>query len=405
MAPAPPRRRLPCGALNAPGCHPGAFLFSRLFDRRRREGRHEAEPFCLAPCRGYNAPPMPSVTAGEIADLVEGEYGGDRSRSITGARPLADAGPEDLSFLANARYQSQLATTRAGLVLVESGMAGESARWIRVRDPYFALARVLQRFFAEIPLPEGISPLASVHETAKIGTDVRIGPFATVGAGAVLGDGVVLFEGVSIGAGAMVGAGTRIYANAVIYHRCIVGSRCIIHGGVVIGGDGFGFATQGGVHHKIPQIGIVRIEDDVEVGAGTTIDRAALGETVIGAGTKIDNLVQIGHNARVGKGCLIVAQVAIAGSAEMGDYCALGGQSGLSGHIRIGNQVMVAAQSAVMKDFDGPATVAGTPARPLREHLRTEAVLRRIPELVSRVDALERRDPRKETEPKQDEPC
>lgn len=348
---------------------------------------------------------MPSVTAGEIADLVEGEYGGDRTRPITGARPLADAGPEDLSFLANARYQSQLATTRAGLILVESGMAGDSERWIRVRDPYFALARILQRFFAEIPLPDGISPLASVHGTAKIGSDVRIGPFVTVGAGAAIGDGAVLFEGVSIGAGAKVGAGTRIYANAVVYHRCVIGSRCIIHGGVVIGADGFGFATNDGVHHKIPQIGIVRIEDDVEVGAGTTIDRAALGETVIGAGTKIDNLVQIGHNARVGKGCLIVAQVAVAGSAEMGDSCAMGGQSGLSGHVRIGDRVMVAAQSAVMKDYEGPATLGGTPARPLREHLRAEAALRRVPELVARVGALERAAGTERTKSKEDEPC
>lgn len=348
---------------------------------------------------------MPSVTAGEIADLVEGEYRGDRSRPITGARSLVDAGPDDLSFLANARYQSQLASTRAGVVLVERGMAGDSQRWIRVRDPYFALARVLQRFFAEVPLPEGISPLASVHASATIGNGVRIGAFVTIGPGATIGDGAVLFEGVSIGAGATVGSETRIYPNAVIYHRCIVGSHCIVHGGAVIGADGFGFASNGGKHHKIPQIGIVRIEDDVEVGAGTTIDRAALGETLIGAGTKIDNLVQIGHNVRVGKGCLIVALVGIAGSTEIGDYCVIGGQAGLTGHIRLGDRVMVAAQSAVMKDFEGPATIAGTPARPLGEHLRNEAVLRRVPELAARVDALERKGAGETITPKQDEPC
>ncbi|HVR44864.1 MAG TPA: UDP-3-O-(3-hydroxymyristoyl)glucosamine N-acyltransferase [Thermoanaerobaculia bacterium] len=349
---------------------------------------------------------MPSVTVGEIVELVEGEFSGDRERRITGARSLEQAGPEDLSFLANARYQRQLATTRAGAVLVERGMAGESSRWIRVRDPYYALARVLQKFFAEIPLPEGISPLSSIAPSARIGAEVRIGPFVTIGPEAIIGDRVVLFEGVSIGAGASVGADTRIHPNAVVYHRCVIGSRCIIHAGAVIGADGFGFATHEGVHHKIPQIGIVRIEDDVEVGAGSAIDRAALGETVIGAGTKIDNLVQVGHNARVGRGCLLVSQCAIAGSAELGEYSALGGQAGLTGHIRVGSRVMVAAQSAVMKDFEGPGTVAGNPARPLREHLRAEALVRKLPEIVSRLDAVEAalRDPGHGTT-KREDPC
>lgn len=329
-------------------------------------------------------------TLGEIADLVEGEFNGDRTRRITGARSLADAGPEDLSFLANARYQSQLATTRAGAVLVESGMAGESARWIRVRDPYYALARVLQAFFAEVPLPSpGVSPLASIHATARLADDVRIGPFVTVGPDAAIGDRAVLFEGVSVGAGASIGPDSRLYPSVVVYHGCLIGARCIVHSGAVIGADGFGFATHEGVHHKIPQIGIVRIEDDVEIGAGTTIDRAALGETVVGRGTKIDNLVQVGHNVRIGRGCFIVAQVGIAGSTEIGDYCAIGGQAGLTGHIRLGARVMVAAQAAVMKDFDGPVTVAGSPARPLREHLRSEAMIRKLPELIDRVGALE----------------
>ncbi|MGH9459066.1 MAG: UDP-3-O-(3-hydroxymyristoyl)glucosamine N-acyltransferase [Thermoanaerobaculia bacterium] len=334
---------------------------------------------------------MPSVTIGEIADLVEGDFSGDRGRRITGARSLSDAGPEDLSFLANARYQAQLAATRAGAVLVEKGMAGESSRWIRVRDPYYALARVLHTFFAEIPLPPpGVSPLASVDPSARLGADVRIGPFAVVGPDARIGDRVVLFDGVSVGAGASIGSDTRIYARAVVYHGCVVGSRCIVHSGAVIGADGFGFATHEGVHHKIPQIGIVRIEDDVEIGAGTAIDRAALGETVIGEGTKIDNLVQVGHNVRIGRGCFLVAQVGIAGSTEIGDYCSIGGQAGVTGHIRLGSRVMVAAQAAVMKDFDGPVTVAGTPARPLREHLRAEASIRKLPELIERVDALDR---------------
>jgi UDP-3-O-[3-hydroxymyristoyl] glucosamine N-acyltransferase len=345
----------------------------------------------LAPPRagGYNAPPMPSVTTGEIADLVEGEYQGDRSRKITGARALQDAGADDLSFLANARYQTLLATTGAGAILVERGMAGDSSRWIRVKDPYLALARVLQRFFAEIPLPEGVSPLAAIAATARVAADARIGPFVSVGAEAVVGEGAVLFPGVVVGERASIGAGTIVYPNAVIYHGCLVGRRCIIHSSVVIGADGFGFASSEGIHHKIPQIGIVRIEDDVEIGAGTTIDRAALGETVIGPGTKIDNLVQIGHNVRIGRGCIIVAQAALAGSAEMGEYSVLAGQAGISGHVTVGSRVMVAAKAAVMKDLEGPVTVAGTPARPLREHLRNEALIRRLPDLIARLETLE----------------
>lgn len=333
---------------------------------------------------------MPTVTLGEIADLVEGEFHGDRSRRITGARALGDAGSEDLSFLANAKYQKYLATTRAGAILVERGMAGESSRWIRVRDPYFALAIVLQKFFSGFPLPEGISPDARIASSAKVGEGVRIGAFATVGEGAIIGDRAVLFEGVHVGAGAGIGEDSVLHPGVTVYYGCRIGRRCIVHSGVVIGADGYGFASSGGVHHKIPQIGIVRIEDDVEIGANTTIDRAALGETVIGAGTKIDNLVQIAHNARVGRGCLIVAQVALAGSSEVGDYAVLAGQSGVSGHVRIGPKVMVAAQSAVMKDFEGPITLAGSPARPLREHLRAEALVRRLPDIIARLEALER---------------
>ncbi len=336
-------------------------------------------------------PRMPSVTIGEIADLVEGDYHGDRARRITGARALEDAGPDDLSFLANARYQKLLATTAAGAILVERGMAGDSPRWIRVHDPYLALARVLQRFFAAIPLPEGISPLASIAPTAQVAPGARIAPFVTVGAETVVGEGAALFPGVFVGAHAAIGEGTILYPNAVVYHGCIVGRRCIIHAAAVIGGDGFGFASSEGVHHKIPQIGIVRIEDDVEVGAGSTIDRAALGETVIGAGTKIDNLVMIGHNVRVGRGCILVAQAAIAGSTELGDYSVLAGQAGITGHVKVGSRVMVAAQSAVMKDVEGPATLAGSPARPLREHLRSEAMVRRLPELLGRLEALEKK--------------
>jgi UDP-3-O-[3-hydroxymyristoyl] glucosamine N-acyltransferase len=189
---------------------------------------------------------------------------------------------------------------------------------------------------------------------------------------------VVIFQGVSVEAGAVVGDGTVLYPNVVIYEECVIGRRCVIHANTVIGSDGYGFATNRGKHHKIPQIGIVRIEDDVEIGAGTTIDRAAFGETVIGEGTKIDNLVQIGHNVKIGSHCLIVSQVGIAGSTELGDYVAVGGQSGLSGHLKIGSRVQIGGGTAVVEDTPDDSKVMGYPALPFRQFARREALLKRL---------------------------
>jgi UDP-3-O-[3-hydroxymyristoyl] glucosamine N-acyltransferase len=227
-------------------------------------------------------------------------------------------------------------------------------------------------------MPNGISPLASIASTTKLGANVVIGPFSTIGDDVVLGDGVVIYQNVSIEAGSVIGDGTIVYPQVSIYERSIIGKRCIIHSGVVIGADGYGFATHGGRHHKIPQIGIVRIGDDVEIGAGTTIDRAALGETSIGDGTKIDDQVMIGHNVKVGKHCLLVAQVGIAGSTTLGDYVVVAGQSGFAGHLTIGNGVQVAAKSAVLDDVADGVKVMGIPAVPFREFARREATLRRM---------------------------
>lgn len=332
---------------------------------------------------------MPRPTTGEIADFLGGKYEGDRSVVIEGVRPIAEAGARDLTFLSNPKYASLLDQTKAAAILVKNDLAGGASRWIRVVDPYLALARVLERWFAEIPRPEGLSPEARIDPTAQLGREVRIGAGVTIGAGCRIGDRVTIFEGSYIGPESTLGEGTTIHPNVTIYYRSQIGRRCIVHAGAVIGSDGYGFATSGGKHHKIPQIGLVRIEDDVEIGAGTTIDRAALGETVIGEGTKIDNLVQIGHNVKIGKHCLIVAQVGVAGSTEIGDGCVLGGQAGVGGHLEIGARVQVAAQSAVMKSFDGPATISGTPARPAGEHLKTQALVQKLPELFERLKALE----------------
>jgi UDP-3-O-[3-hydroxymyristoyl] glucosamine N-acyltransferase len=321
---------------------------------------------------------MPSVSIGEIADFVGGKHSGDGARPITGVASLTQASDEQLSFLSNRKYAAQLAQTRAGAILVPQNLEGENERWIRVDDPYFALARIMSRWFSARPMPKGISPKASIASSAKLGTNVAVGPFVTIGENVVVGNNVTIFQSVSIEAGSNIGDDCIIYPNVVIYDGMRIGRRCIIHASVVIGSDGYGFAMHDGKHHKIPQIGIVRIEDDVEIGAGTTIDRAALGETVIGEGTKIDNLVQIGHNVKIGKHCLLVSQVGIAGSTELGDHVFVAGQSGFSGHLKIGHRVQVAAKSAVLEDVPDDTKVMGSPAMPFNEFARRQAAVKRL---------------------------
>ncbi|PZR74350.1 MAG: UDP-3-O-(3-hydroxymyristoyl)glucosamine N-acyltransferase [Chthoniobacterales bacterium] len=321
---------------------------------------------------------MPAVSVGEIVDYVDGHYVGERERTVTAVAPLAHANSEQLSFLSNRKYVAELAATRAGVILVPHKIEGDDKRWIRVDDPYFAIARIMTKWFGARPMPKGVSDQASIASSAKIGANVAIGRFTTIGENVVIGNNVTIFQGVSIEAGSSVGDDCIIYPNVTIYDGTLIGRRCIIHAGVVIGSDGYGFAMHDGKHHKIPQIGIVRIEDDVEIGAGTTVDRAALGETVIGEGTKIDNLVQIGHNVKVGKHCLLVSQVGIAGSTELGDHVFVAGQSGFSGHLKIGHRVQVAAKSAVLEDVPDDTKVMGSPAMPFNEFARQHAALKRL---------------------------
>jgi UDP-3-O-[3-hydroxymyristoyl] glucosamine N-acyltransferase len=321
---------------------------------------------------------MPPVALGEIVDFVGGHYVGDRNRQIAAVAPLAEAREEHMSFLSNRKYATQLAQTKAGAVLVPKNLEGEDERWIRVDDPYFAIARIMTRWFSARPMPKGVSPKASVAPSARLGANVAIGPFTTIGDNVVVGNNVTIFQNVSIEAGSTLGDDSIIYPSVVVYDGTCIGRRCIIHAGVIIGSDGYGFAMHDGKHHKIPQIGIVRIEDDVEIGAGTTIDRAALGETVIGEGTKIDNLVQIGHNVKIGKHCLLVSQVGVAGSTELGDHVFVAGQSGFSGHLKIGHRVQVAAKSAVLEDVPDDTKVMGSPAMPFNEFARRHAALKRL---------------------------
>jgi UDP-3-O-[3-hydroxymyristoyl] glucosamine N-acyltransferase len=321
---------------------------------------------------------MPAVPIGDIVALVGGRYDGPPDLALHGIAPLSEATPQQLSFLANPKYAAQVPTTRAGAVLVADDFAGGDARLIRVKNPYLAMATVAAKWFAARRAPRGISPLAAISPTATLGRDVNVGPFATIGDDVTIGDGVTIYQSVSVAPGCAIGDGTVVYPLVSIYEGTTIGRRCILHSGVVVGSDGYGFATEEGRHHKVPQIGSVRIEDDVEIGSNTTIDRGTIGETVVGEGTKIDNLVQIGHGVKIGKHCLLVAQVGIAGSTELGDSVVVAGQSGFSGHLKIGNRVQVAAKSAVLDDVPDDAKVMGSPAMPFRDFARREALLKRL---------------------------
>jgi UDP-3-O-[3-hydroxymyristoyl] glucosamine N-acyltransferase len=337
---------------------------------------------------------MSEVTLREIVEYVGGRFSGAGEVRIVGVAPLADATERHISFLANPKYLPQVEDTHAAAILVSNEIEGDSERWIRVADPYFAMASVVARFFASRPAPKGISPMASIAPTAKLGSNAAIGAFTSIGDDVVIEDNVTIYPNVTIEAGSRIGEGTIIYPQVSIYERSIIGRRCILHSGVVIGSDGYGFATHKGRHHKIPQVGIVRIEDDVEIGAGTTVDRAALGETVIGEGTKIDNLVQIGHNVKIGKHCLLVAQVGIAGSTELGDYVIAAGQVGIAGHLKIGQGAQIGAKSAVLDSIGDGVKVMGSPAVPFRDFARRELALKK---LAKRSSGAGREPPKDQT--------
>jgi len=331
-----------------------------------------------------------SLTLGDLGARLGARVVGDAGLVLTGVRPLDEAGPEHLSFLHNPKYRKQVAGSAAGAIIVDDPEIAPGKNLLVVEHPYLAHARALEIFYPEELPPPGIHPAAVVAADASLGEGVSVGPCAVIGAGCAVGEGTVVGPGAVLGRNVSVGRSCRIHPNVVIEDGCRVGDRCILHAGVVLGSDGYGFATVNGVHHKVPQIGVVIIEDDVEIGANTCIDRGALGETRIGRGTKIDNLVQIGHNVQVGEGSLLVAQVGISGSTRLGHHVTMGGQTGTAGHLRIGDGAMLGGKTGVIADVPDGAFLVGYPPQPYRDWVRSMAQVRNLWKLRRRLMELER---------------
>jgi UDP-3-O-[3-hydroxymyristoyl] glucosamine N-acyltransferase len=332
------------------------------------------------------------VKLSDIAERLECRLEGPGDVEIVRVAGILDAQPGDLTFIANPKYEKALASTRASAVIVRHDAPPAACSLLRARDPYLAFARAVGLFAVEWRPAPGIHPMAAVASDARIGHNVAIGAFVAIGEGAFIGDDTVIFPNVTIGPGSRLGRGCVIHSNVAIRERITIGDRVILQNGVVVGGDGYGFVRRGdGTHEKIPQVAGVVIEDDVELGANTTVDRPAVGETRIKAGTKIDNLVQIGHGVSVGRNVLMAAQVGIAGSTDIADDVVFGGQVGVGGHLSIGRGVVAVGQSGVTNSLDAGARVAGYPAIDSREWRKASVLFRRLPELRRRVDALEAR--------------
>lgn len=335
-----------------------------------------------------------ALTLSELARWVDGDIvRGGLDLSFSGMAALDGASPQDISFLGNEKYYQQFLSSRAGAIIVPRGVTSgpEGAALIAVDNPTLAFSVVVRHFAASArKFSPGVHPHASVHASATLDAGkVRIHAGAVIMAGAVIGDGSEIGPNCVVGEDVTVGRDCHLMANVSIRERCILGDRVCLQPGCVIGSDGYGYQLSGGFHVKIEQVGIVEIGNDVEVGANTTIDRARFGKTLIGEGTKIDNLVQIGHNVVIGKHCLIVALTGISGSAKLGDYVTVAGQVGISGHVTIGDKATLAGRTGVTTNLPGDIVYSGRPAKPFREDMKLRANLRRLPLLTKRVKALE----------------
>lgn len=328
----------------------------------------------------------------EIAEFIHGEVTGDGTTVITGVAGIKEASKGDITFLANPKYFALADKTRASAVITSKDVTGLAIPQIKTDNPSLAFVKVVNYFS---PLgsthPKGISPKAHMGKNVSLGKNVAIGPFCVIEDNAAIGEGTIVYANTFIGNGSIIGSDSLIYPNVSIRERIIIGSRVIIHSGAVIGSDGFGFVTVEGRHHKVPQTGTVEIGDDVEIGANVTIDRARFDKTVIGRGTKIDNLVQIAHNVVIGEDSIIVAQVGIAGSTTIGKNVTIAGQAGLVGHIDIGDQAIIAAQAGVLKSVPADTMVSGYPAKPHETAKRVNACIQNLPKLYEQITELKKK--------------
>lgn len=330
-------------------------------------------------------------TAKQIASYINGEIIGNEEVEVYTFAKIEEGIPGALSFLANPKYEEYIYNTKSSIVLVNKDFepAKEiSATLIKVENAYGSLAKLMTLYEASKPKKQGVSSMASIASSAKIGENCYIAPFVVIGENCEIGDNCMLYDGVSVGDGAKIGNNSILYAHVTIYHDCRIGNNCILHSGSVIGADGFGFAPTSNGYEKIPQTGIAILEDNVEIGANTCIDRATMGATVIHSGVKLDNLIQIAHNDEVGSHTVMAAATAVAGSTKIGEWCMFGGQAGISGHSTIGNNAKIGPQCGTIGNVKDGETLLGAPAMDAKEYMRAVAYMKRLPAMDKKIKEL-----------------
>ena len=334
-----------------------------------------------------------TFTAKQIADFLHGEVVGDPSAAVTSFSKIEEGKPGTLSFLGNPKYTPYNYETSADIVLVNNDFVPEKpirATLIKVPNAYAALASLMAIVEQQKPVKEGVTSQGFVSPTASLGEQIYVGEFAYIGEQARIGNNSKIYPQVYVGDNVQLGDNCTLYPGVRIYHDCVIGSNCIIHAGAVIGADGFGFSKQEDIYRKIPQIGNVIIEDDVEIGANTTIDRAVMGSTIIRRGVKLDNLIQIAHNCEVGENTVMAAQVGIAGSTKIEESCVLGGQVGIGGHITIGKKSQIGAQSGIISNTKAGSEVMGSPAFPVKGFFKSSVIVPKLPDMYRKLNAMER---------------
>ena len=332
-------------------------------------------------------------SAKQIAEFIQGTIVGDENATVHTFAKIEEGIPGAISFLSNPKYTHYIYDTQSSIVLVNKDFEPEKeikATLIKVDNAYESLAKLLNLYEMSKPKKTGVDPLAYIAPTAKIGENVYIAPFACVGDNAEIGDNTSLHPHATVGSGAKVGSNCILYPHATVYHDCRVGNNCILHAGSVVGADGFGFAPSPEGYEKIPQIGIAILEDNVEIGANTCIDRSTMGATIIRKGVKLDNLIQIAHNVEVGSNTVMASQVGVAGSTKIGEWCMLGGQVGVAGHITIGNKVNMGAQSGVHGSIKDGEALIGTPPIGLKNYFKSSAVFKKLPDMYLELASLKK---------------